>query len=1695
MKAFFYLFLFFLFLTPLASAQTVSVGDYSTVVDSHLTVPINISDAESITGGVVNISFDPSIVFIREVTAGDFGTPMPNINNSNGWVKIVAARIDAVNKNQAVLANIVFKGFLPGQTNVDFTYASLNNETGSLITPAVSSGSITITKDVVEHPYVHLKALTSIKTVDNINASYSIGIFNGQNNESTFDLTVLNHNTATVAVLNQSTISIPPLESREVTLNVTDETPGEYAVSVRATSRNNSDVTGEVSTKTIVQESFNINMTSLEGTKTSIGANITYLLTIQNNQKNKDTLILNLSGVDPSWISFDTVHQLGSGEQKTISIKISIPGTASAGNFTLIISATSSNVGTIRNTSLPLVVQNGPIMSGLVPLDNSYIGSDDVIFTWITNINSTTQVILNQSGIETTYMGDESICHLVVVENLTRNQWYTYRVISNTSHGSTESEERSFYIDNGVTFEQRIYDFNIERDYDQRVTVTVRNTDSIAHEILLNVNSTNPELIAGFIGEGSIDETITLAPDETKDVILALHAQDAAQQDYYLSLNLTTDDNITDNAIANIHVSLPNIDLRFEELSIDPLTLTKTIRLTNHGDTVTDLNIYGNGGLKGNVTFQPTITHGYLRSGQSVTFEAMPMLSLDFIGMNGPIVAEAAGVKMNLSVNYTLPEGMNVYFGTVPNVTVEFSDYFDNDDSPNTNPQDDMLVESYLTNGSFVFFSQIIVDVFQDGEPVSNANVTLKAWDSEGKTIILNGVSDFYGKALFAVFGKADNYSYKAIVDNYKVETETRNFSVDILNPLYHVYTNNITWLNISDSNSTFTNSSETIVLGDAPYFFKANKNIIEDNETFILDMRWKLDHQKQVTIPGSTEENNIIFNTSGIPVGNYTATIVSLVNKTVSISETINITVTDINGMGKQKNYTFWVPFPVNKTHMTTLNIEHRVLSEDPKIVFDLNNVGTNNYNKFEYLFEYSILSNETKIENVSISVVTPRGKLYSNVNSISLEANVPSFINITVPVNYTDGTRIGEFNISATTTESEIYISVTPNVHYIYEKRIWVGAERGVVDLWEDKDVLISCGTGMIKEGFFMVAGPVVDITVGNVWDFFDLLPNLWLPPPSESPSPDIGGVAETTGSIIIRNVGLVEELPDDLGLLWSAGWCMKKWYDVGVEAGIYNDIRDIGFYSKYWLWNWYCTNRPTVWSYFILPSTIPQSMSPTPNIEDGYIIMRFTLPWSEGSYYPHDVDVYLNGVGIGNLSNTIPEGHYIVRFDPSILNYADSGTSTNSVTLRTKHLNGGHFVVAADMQIILPMKQAEMYVVASNQSEANEIIDEMSSVMRNKADFGIYPEDIKFSNPNPTADENIAINTTIFNFGTNGALFVSLQFFDNGAQIGENVTIGYIQPLDSIPVNITWNPSQGTHTITVRVNPDRRIREYDYSNNEASKTITVGISPDKTPPQNITDLHLQAAGTTWLNFTWTNPPDPDFNHTELYLNGTFLTNIPAPQNYYNITGLLPDTSYELSTRTVDINGNINLTWVNDTASTLPASGTTLNLYTGWNLISLPLMPEDTSITSLLSPISGNYSIVWEYNASDTSDHWKKYDPGVPFENDLINMEPGKGYWILMTSDNTLSISGTVPESTDIILKTGWNLIGYNFLDSQPIAEALSSINGNYSIVLAYNASDTADHWKKYDPSVPFENDLTIVEPGKGYWIMMTSDDILEI
>ena len=237
---------------------------------------------------------------------------------------------------------------------------------------------------------------------------------------------------------------------------------------------------------------------------------------------------------------------------------------------------------------------------------------------------------------------------------------------------------------------------------------------------------------------------------------------------------------------------------------------------------------------------------------------------------------------------------------------------------------------------------------------------------------------------------------------------------------------------------------------------------------------------------------------------------------------------------------------------------------------------------------------------------------------------------------------------------------------------------------------------------------------------------------------------------------------------------------------------------------------------------------------------------------------------------------------------------------------------------------------------------------------------------------------------------------------------------------PFNITH---EGTTTVYYRTTDN-------VGNVESTRNLTVQI--DKIPPSSIINPH-SVAGSTYINFTWFNPPDPDFSHVMLYLNGTFKTNITAPQNHYNFTGLQPDTLYELGTHTVDTSGNINQTWVNATARTAPDTITPTPSITvispngaenwergkvyaiTWNYTGSPgtnvkiellkngmLDHVITPLTSIGSGDSGSYN--WLINSTQTL---------------------GSDYKVIITSTTNSAYTDTSDNNFNISAQTGVNLI----------------------------------------------------------------------
>ncbi len=104
------------------------------------------------------------------------------------------------------------------------------------------------------------------------------------------------------------------------------------------------------------------------------------------------------------------------------------------------------------------------------------------------------------------------------------------------------------------------------------------------------------------------------------------------------------------------------------------------------------------------------------------------------------------------------------------------------------------------------------------------------------------------------------------------------------------------------------------------------------------------------------------------------------------------------------------------------------------------------------------------------------------------------------------------------------------------------------------------------------------------------------------------------------------------------------------------------------------------------------------------------------------------------------------------------------------------------------------------------------------------------------------------------------------------------------------------------------------YDNTGNSSFAESNYTLTIDTIPPSTITNLQNQSQSDSWIYWNWTNPGD--FNHSEIYLNGTWKQNTSL--SYYNATDLNASTWYQISIRTVDLAGNINTTWVNSTART---------------------------------------------------------------------------------------------------------------------------------------------------------------------------------
>ena len=158
------------------------------------------------------------------------------------------------------------------------------------------------------------------------------------------------------------------------------------------------------------------------------------------------------------------------------------------------------------------------------------------------------------------------------------------------------------------------------------------------------------------------------------------------------------------------------------------------------------------------------------------------------------------------------------------------------------------------------------------------------------------------------------------------------------------------------------------------------------------------------------------------------------------------------------------------------------------------------------------------------------------------------------------------------------------------------------------------------------------------------------------------------------------------------------------------------------------------------------------------------------------------------------------------------------------------------------------------------------------------------------------------------------------------------------------------------------------------------------------------------------------------------------------------------------------------------------TLSLKAGWNLIGTN---SQDSLSSIQSSLGANNLLVVQ-GAGVT--YQKSYvDQGLSFLNNFTTFEIGKGYWVKLNNDATLSYTkASLSGSISLALKAGWNLV--DPLKDLDLNTTLSQLGASNALVIQ-GAGVT--YQKSYvDQGLSFLNNFSTFQDGNGYWIKLNTD-----
>ena len=422
-----------------------------------------------------------------------------------------------------------------------------------------------------------------------------------------------------------------------------------------------------------------------------------------------------------------------------------------------------------------------------------------------------------------------------------------------------------------------------------------------------------------------------------------------------------------------------------------------------------------------------------------------------------------------------------------------------------------------------------------------------------------------------------------------------------------------------------------------------------------------------------------------------------------------------------------------------------------------------------------------------------------------------------------------------------------------------------------------------------------------------------------------------------------------------------------------------------------------------------------------------------------------------------------------------------------VRTPAYHLVHLALPSELRLVRPGENFEMPIVADGLHDAG--VSEVTMTVRTNGSV-VSPMNVMSDYDITVLDydiDHITFRLSHFWIMDDGHL-CDLEF-----EVGELVPVGSFSNLTIQSVSYDTSAFvAGTDIINGRVMVEAGETDWrvmlEFTHGAFEDFITIGANPEGTDMfDDGLDLDNVPPG-GWLD-PFSDISDYDPAHPELgtdirdAYDDVIIWSIPVGDSSGKLEWSFRDEDTLTVMGSLYLNGNIDMkttsVYFYEANETLlivyRLSGETpfmVDLYPGWNMISLPIVPTGIDPT----PSNVYPDAMYAYY----------YDPMVGAWVEAEEIEPGVGYVVLSTGEYHYRMWGTAVSSYSLNLIRGWNLIGSlieNVDFSSPTTSPAGAIMGS------------PEHAWWFDVTTAGYLGSNVLEPGKGYFVASNLDATLYV